>query len=72
MLMSDGASDIFPFEDYALNRAAHWDALDAMPEDYADQFLQQLEEARDECGAYLHTDNLSLGLMGLTEVSHGS
>ena len=71
MLMSDGASDIFPFEDYALNRPAHWQALEAMPEIYADRFLQQLEEARDESGAYLHVDNLSLGLIGLKEVSHG-
>ncbi len=71
MLMSDGASDIFPFDDLALNRTAHWQALVDQPLTYADHFLQQLEQARDEGGAYYHSDNLSLGLMGLQEISHG-
>ena len=77
MLMSDGASDIFPFEDYGLNRDAHLNALQQFGASYADKFLVQLEDACDEQGAYLHSDNLSLGLIALgteregEEVSHG-
>ena len=67
MLMSDGAADLFPFEDYALKRTEHHEAWLKQGEDYADQLLQQLELARDEQGAYLHHDNMSLGLIAYEE-----
>jgi hypothetical protein len=63
MAMTDGASDLFPFEDFALNR-------DKYPRlaGLADRLLLTLEEARDlESGAFLHTDNLTLAMARLTE-----
>ena len=67
MLMSDGAADLFPFEDYALKRDQHSEAWRKKGIGYADQLLQQLESARDEQGAYLHHDNMSLGLIAYEE-----
>lgn len=61
MLMSDGASDLFPFEDYAIDRSrqiAHWHGNHI---GYADSLLANIEAARDEAtGAYLHHDNMTL------------
>ena len=67
MLMSDGAADLFPFEDYALKRDQHSEAWHKAGVGYADKLLQQLESARDEHNAYLHSDNMSLGLISYGE-----
>ena len=62
MAMSDGASDLFPFEEFALahhDQIAAWDAApdNALP----DRILAELEAARDPVtGAYLHSDNMTL------------
>lgn len=62
LVMSDGASDLFPYEDVALNRDDIKDITGL-----ADSFLQNLEDARDpETAAYLHNDNMSLAMACLT------
>lgn len=61
MAMTDGASDLFPFEDFALDRA-EYAALDGL----ADELLAQLEAARDpDTQAILHHDNMTLALARL-------
>lgn len=61
MAMSDGASDLFPFEDFALNRNKYR-SLTGL----ADHLLQTLEDARDaDTGGYLHSDNLTLAMARL-------
>lgn len=61
MVMSDGASDLFPFEDFALNHD-RYPSLHGL----ADTLLKTLEEARDpDSGGYLHSDNLTLALARL-------
>ena len=61
MVMSDGASDLFPFEDFALNHDRYPSLLGL-----ADILLMTLEEARDpDSGGYLHSDNLTLALARL-------
>lgn len=61
MVMSDGASDLFPFEDFALNKDRYPSLLGL-----ADTLLMTLEEARDpDSGGYLHSDNLTLALARL-------
>jgi|GEM_PF-3685747 hypothetical protein len=61
MVMSDGASDLFPFEDFALNHDRYPSLLGL-----ADTLLMTLEEARDpDSGGYLHSDNLTLTLARL-------
>ncbi len=61
MAMSDGASDLFPFEDFALGRD-EYASLDGL----ADHLLGTLEEARDpDTGGWLHSDNLTLAMARL-------
>ncbi len=61
MAMSDGASDLFPFEDFALSRD-EYASLDGL----ADHLLGTLEEARDpDTGGWLHSDNLTLAMARL-------
>lgn len=62
MLMSDGASELFPYDDFAANHQPYIDYLmsNKMPP-LTDHILGQIEEARDpETGAYLHHDNMTL------------
>ena len=61
MVMSDGASDLFPFEDFALNHD-RYPSLQGL----SDTLLMTLEEARDpDSGGYFHNDNLTLALARL-------
>jgi len=62
MLMSDGASDLFPYADFAENRDVYSVPLSNKNNSgLADRFLEQLEAARNpDSGAYLHHDNMSL------------
>ncbi len=60
MLMSDGASDLFPFDAFAL---AHDQQIDAWKNNgqLADRLLAEIEAARDpKTDAYLHHDNMTL------------
>jgi len=76
MLMSDGASDLFPYVDYASRRDQFSDYLRQNNDSDSDNslashFLTQIEEARDpDSGAYLHSDNMTLVLAHLTETEH--
>ena len=69
MLMSDGASDLFPYQDFAENRDVYSVPLSSKNEcGLANHFLSQLEAARNpETGAYLHHDNMTLVLAHLSE-----
>lgn len=62
MLMSDGASDLFPYEDFAQNHDAYIEYLEAeKTPSLSNHILDQIEQARDpETGAYLHHDNMTL------------
>lgn len=60
LLMSDGASDLFPFDAFAL---AHAQQIDAWKDNgqLADRLLAEIEAARDpKTDAYLHHDNMTL------------
>ncbi|SNZ20101.1 protein phosphatase 2C domain-containing protein [Cohaesibacter gelatinilyticus] len=58
MTMTDGASDLFPYEDFALQREKIADMRGL-----ADHLLAELESARDpDTGAYLHHDNMTLAM----------
>ena len=62
LVMSDGASDLFPFDDFAMNREEYQDIAEL-----SDAFLRQLEVARDpDTNAYLHHDNMTLAMAHLT------
>ena len=69
LVMSDGVSPLFPFEAYGLDRVAHKTAWDAKGSAYADCFLQELESWEHDSGAYVHRDNMSLGLIEIREGS---
>ena len=62
MLMSDGASDLFPYDDFAANHAVYSEYLLAKEKpSLSDHILKQIEAARDpDTGAYLHHDNMTL------------
>ncbi|PCH73968.1 MAG: hypothetical protein COC12_04395 [Rhodobacteraceae bacterium] len=61
LVMSDGASDIFPYEDFSLQRTA-FSSLSGL----ADHLLKYLEEARDpESDAWCHSDNMTLAMARL-------
>ncbi len=63
LAMTDGASDLFPFEDFAPNRAEYRTVLGL-----SGALLQQLEAARDpDTEAYLHHDNMTLAMARLME-----
>ncbi len=68
MLMSDGASDLFPYQDFAENRDIYSVPLSSKNDcGLADRFLEQLEAARDpDTNAYLHSDNMTLVMAHLT------
>lgn len=62
MAMTDGASDLFPFEDFALGRNEYSD-IDGL----AMALLSQLEHARNpDTEAYLHHDNMTLAMARLS------
>lgn len=62
MLMSDGVSDLFPYDDFAENHAVYSEYLMAKEKPaLSDHILEQIETARDpDTGAYLHHDNMTL------------
>lgn len=61
LAMSDGASDLFPYEDFALHREDYCDVTGL-----ADSILAQIEAARDpDSNAYLHHDNMTLAMARL-------
>ena len=62
MAMSDGASDLFPYEEFALAHREQISVWNAAPDpNLPDRILAELEAARDpETGAYLHSDNMTL------------
>ena len=72
MLMTDGASELFPYDDFAHNRLAYSEALKQKDNsDLADHLLKQIEEARDpETDAYLHHDNMTLVLAHISSKDH--
>jgi len=68
LLMSDGASDLFPYEQYAELHDAFAERLIA-PTDQplSESFLNAIETARDEeTGAFLHHDNMTLIMAHMT------
>lgn len=68
LAMSDGASDIFPFEDFSWSRDQHRKLLKNQGSDLSEALLKQIESARSEdTGAYLHSDNMTLIMAILTE-----
>lgn len=74
LAMSDGASDLFPIEDYAAARTQYHPLVGADDAGLSRQFLEQLEAARDPAtGAFLHHDNMTLVLAayGTAEAHHG-
>jgi Protein phosphatase 2C len=61
LAMSDGASDIFPYDDFSRQRAS-FSTLSGL----ADHLLEFLEAARDpESGAWCHSDNMTLAMARL-------
>ena len=66
LAMSDGAGDIFPYDDLARHRVEYLSALNAKKTNVVNDLLDQLEEARHpESGAYYHQDNMTLAMAGL-------
>ena len=60
LLMSDGASDLFPFDAFGLSHVQQVDAW-RCGEGFAGRLLRELEAARDaETGEWLHHDNMTL------------
>lgn len=71
MLMSDGASDLFPYDDFAQKRAEFGEFLKSDDNQLSDHLLKQTEEARDsETNAYLHSDNMTLVMAYMSEADH--
>jgi len=70
MLMSDGASDLLPYEEFAAHRADYAQILKTKTDvPVADKLLEQIEVARDpDTNAYLHHDNMTLILAHFHEV----
>lgn len=61
LVMSDGAGDLFPYEDYARHREKYRLLLEKPQSDIAAKLLKQFEDARHpESGAYFHRDNMTL------------
>ena len=73
MVMSDGAGDLFPYDDYANERELYWHTLaERTDNNLADHFLFQIESARDpETEAYYHHDNMTLVMAHLSTVING-
>ncbi|WP_026941372.1 PP2C family protein-serine/threonine phosphatase [Hellea balneolensis] len=70
MLMSDVASDLLPYEEFAAHRADYAQILKTKTDvPVADKLLEQIEVARDpDTNAYLHHDNMTLILAHFHEV----
>ncbi len=69
LMMSDGASDIFPFEDFAQRRDRYHSLLCETPNNPTSNILGQLEQARDpETAAYYHKDNMTLIMAALEQL----
>ncbi len=68
MLLSDGSSDLLPYQDFAENRDVYSVPLASKNNcGLADRFLEQLEVARDpDTNAYLHSDNMTLVMAHLS------
>lgn len=63
LAMSDGVSDLLPFDGIADDREAIIRMIEAPGTKLADHFLAQIEAARDpDSGAYLHHDNMTLAI----------
>jgi len=63
LAMSDGVSDLLPFDGIAGDREAIIQMFDVPGTELADHFLAQIEAARDpDTGAYLHHDNMTLAI----------
>ena len=63
LAMTDGASDLFGFEDFARERHSYRSV-----KNLADHFLAHLEAARDpDTGTWLHSDNMTLAMARLTQ-----
>jgi len=62
MLMSDGASDLLPYDEFAVRRSDYAQILKTKTDvPVADKLLEQIELARDpDTNAYLHHDNMTL------------
>lgn len=61
--MSDGVSDLLPFDGIADDRETIIQMLKTPGTELADHFLAQIEAARDpDTGAYLHHDNMTLAI----------
>ena len=62
MSISDGASELFPYDDFAVDHSSYADYLISQKSPSLSQHLLKLiEEARDpETGTYLHHDNMTL------------
>ena len=61
--MSDGVSDLLPFDGLADDRETIIQMLKTPGTELADHFLAQIEAARDpDTGAYLHHDNMTLAI----------
>jgi len=73
MLLSDGAGDLYPYDDYADKRDVYGRIfLEKVETNLADHFLEQIEAARDpKTGAYYHNDNMSLVMAHLATSSDG-
>ncbi len=69
LVMSDGAGDLFPYEDYARQRERYRELLEQPESDIAAKLLKQFEEARHpENGAYFHRDNMTLLMASLHQI----
>ena len=62
LCMSDGASELFPYDDFAVDHVSYADYLKRQNSpSLTHHLLERIEEARDpETGAYLHHDNMTL------------
>ena len=69
LLMSDGCSDLFPYDNFAQDRLDYSAIMGGGTDvPLADKLLEQIEAARDpDTDAYLHHDNMTLILAHLHE-----
>ena len=61
--MTDGASDLLPFDQLAEQRDMYREKIEKIGVDrVANKILNDLEQARNEDGAYLHSDNMTCAI----------
>ena len=61
--LTDGASEILPFDQLAEQRAVYREKIEKVGADrVARKILNDLEQMRDERGAYVHSDNMTCAL----------